>query len=319
VFEGQYDGPQRLRPRVAAPWGPGGASRPCWTGRDHGPPAAALSRRYSHFGRLQKARQILRDYRTKPWFRDASRRFHGQRRRGRAVDPTTLPRRALLAAALALLSTAVLPTPPAQAKNHVLSTRWHQQQQAVEGKLLAPLAASAAKIEASRRLQAGGDAAAALAQLRDAGASCYPFGEGDPGTAASIVTFEQRVSALQNKFGGVGVDGNGTGGAVCTFQMVVKNLAVRDVDADLKGKAYDDLADLSLALGNLDAALVGRAAGEASGTARFTGLSTAMVGEAELDDLFDAALAANYRLVERIRGLINMNWDDGKEWSKYAR
>ena len=170
------------------------------------------------------------------------------------------------------------PPPPAEAKGTRFLSAWHRTQQRNSAKLLAPFMASGVALLRSRQEAAAGDYATALASLRVAGVNCYLYESDD------LETLEQRVSALQEASPVT---------EVCTYRLVIKNIAVRDVDEPRKDEIYDMLADLQGLLRDVDMRLgQARSSGDAKG----------------LLEAYDAALAGLEQLEKAVLSLITLEW-----------
>ena len=168
--------------------------------------------------------------------------------------------------------------PPAEAKGTRFLSAWHRTQQRNSAKLLAPFMASGVALLRSRQEAAAGDYATALASLRVAGVNCYLYESDD------LETLEQRVSALQEASPVT---------EVCTYRLVIKNIAVRDVDEPRKDEIYDMLADLQGLLRDVDMRLgQARSSGDAKG----------------LLEAYDAALAGLEQLEKAVLSLITLEW-----------
>jgi len=168
-----------------------------------------------------------------------------------------------------------------------LLTAWHERQRGLRLKFLAPLKASADRLMAARRLAAADTREGyeeALRLVRAAGVNCYMYADG----ADDVTTVAQRVSQLQ---GNVGTE-------VCTFSIVLNNIAVRDEDEPQKDQAFDRLSDLKMAYMALDEVLVkARTQGDGS------------VTQDALASAFDVAVRSNEALQDAIVGLLDVDWN----------
>eukprot|EP00193_Tetraselmis_chui_P010497 CAMPEP_0177775120 /NCGR_PEP_ID=MMETSP0491_2-20121128/13911_1 /TAXON_ID=63592 /ORGANISM="Tetraselmis chuii, Strain PLY429" /LENGTH=247 /DNA_ID=CAMNT_0019293625 /DNA_START=238 /DNA_END=981 /DNA_ORIENTATION=- len=192
-------------------------------------------------------------------------------------------RRTLLAAGVVTLFSAALPTPSVQAS--ALGDFWRSRQSQNGGaKILAPIRATKKKLQDAREMLGSSpttdDYAAVLRAVRAASLNCYIYEAGED------ASWEERASLYQQSLGSV---------EVCTFKLLLKNVALNAKDQTLVAEATDACDAVVRSLSLLDMILE-------------RGSQMEAISPAEADDAFGTATGALSRFEEAFRGALG--WSD---------